>query len=123
VASRNANEIFTRLEFLRIVLERVMRAVFQSTDFTEAGYYQSILEAEGIVTFVQNTSTSSLGAPFYASLCIRDDDDFDEAMRILKEQRPDSPANAADWICPSCSEKNPANFEICWKCQTPRPAS
>lgn len=98
-----------------------MRAVFQSLDFTEAGYYQSILEAAGIVTFIQNGNTSSLGAPFYASLCVRDDDDFDEAMRILKEQPATAPVGALDWTCPNCSEKNPANFEVCWKCQTVRP--
>jgi ribosomal protein L40E len=25
------------------------------------------------------------------------------------------------WICPKCHEKNPENFEICWKCEHARP--
>ena len=24
------------------------------------------------------------------------------------------------WICPKCHEKNPENFEICWKCEHAR---
>lgn len=34
-------------------------------------------------------------------------------------------ARAADgagtWHCPQCHEENPANFELCWSCQQPRP--
>ncbi len=33
----------------------------------------------------------------------------------------DSVAPAAtDWTCTACGEKNPENFEICWRCVTPR---
>ena len=98
-----------------------MRSVFQSNDFTEVGYYKSILDAAGIITFIQNQNPPAIGAPFPASLCIRDDDDFDEAIRLLKERQNTTPANAPDWTCPACAEKNPANFEVCWKCQSPRP--
>jgi hypothetical protein len=24
------------------------------------------------------------------------------------------------WICASCAEENPGNFEVCWKCQAGR---
>lgn len=27
---------------------------------------------------------------------------------------------ATDWTCAACGEKNPGNFEICWRCVTPR---
>ena len=27
---------------------------------------------------------------------------------------------APGWICPKCHEKNPENFEICWKCEHAR---
>lgn len=26
-----------------------------------------------------------------------------------------------DWTCSECGEVNPGPFEICWKCETPRP--
>ncbi|MCC6361081.1 MAG: hypothetical protein IT450_20255 [Phycisphaerales bacterium] len=29
-------------------------------------------------------------------------------------------AAAAGWTCAQCGEKNPENFEICWRCVTPR---
>jgi hypothetical protein len=105
--------------------DRSMREVFRSTDFTEAGYYKSILDAAGIVSYVRNENTGNpalSGAAFSAALCVTDDADFDQAVRILKEQQCTVPANTPDWACPSCSEKNPANFELCWKCQAPRPA-
>ena len=25
------------------------------------------------------------------------------------------------WVCPKCHEKNPENFELCWKCEHARP--
>jgi hypothetical protein len=101
-----------------------MREIFRSTDFTEAGYYKSILDAAGIVSFIQNQNTGNpalSGAAFSASLCVMDDADFAEAIRILKEQQRPASANAPDWVCPSCQQSNPGNFEICWNCQSTRP--
>ena len=101
-----------------------MREVFQSTDFTEAGYYKSILDAAGIVSFIKNQNTGNpalSGASFSASLCVIDDADFDEAIQTLKaQQAPVATATGPEWICPSCHEKNPGNFEICWNCQAAR---
>jgi hypothetical protein len=102
-----------------------MREVYSSTDFTEAGYYQSILDAAGISCCVRNENTSNpglSGSMFEASLCVIDDADFDEAIRILKSRLAGPSDDTAEWVCPSCSEKNPANFELCWKCSSPRPA-
>jgi hypothetical protein len=28
---------------------------------------------------------------------------------------------SGSWICPSCHESNPGNFDECWKCQRNRP--
>ncbi len=99
-----------------------MRAVFTSQDFTEVGYYKSILDEAGIASFIRNENASSQGLTgtlFYPSLCVTQDGDYAEAIRILKT-RQGTTAVGADWTCTACSEKNPGNFELCWKCGAAR---
>ena len=104
----------------------VMREVYTNQDVTEVSFYQSILEEANIATFIRNENTGNpalSGAEFAPTLCVVEDDDYDEAVRILKEHQDKVVAGAVEWICPSCSEKNPSNFEVCWKCNTARPAA
>src|ERR1700691_5795976 len=101
-----------------------MREVFSSEDFTQLGYYKSILDEAGISSFIRNENANSIGlagAMFFPTLCIMDDAAYDETIRILKSRQFKKTANVADWTCPSCSEKNPGNFELCWNCTAPRP--
>ena len=35
----------------------------------------------------------------------------------------DTEGLASGWVCTGCRERNPSNFEICWKCQEPRAAA
>ncbi len=103
-----------------------MREVFSSPDVTEVGYYKSILDAAGIPSFIRNENATSIGlagAMFFPALCILDDSAYDECIRILKSGQLAGPVVGADWVCASCGEKNPANFELCWKCATPRPGA
>jgi hypothetical protein len=41
----------------------------------------------------------------------------------LKKELLNDPPNAAetDWVCPRCHERNPVNFEVCWKCTHSKP--
>jgi len=101
-----------------------MREVFTSQDFTQVGYYKSILDEAGISSFVRNENSgnpAASGAQFLPTLCVIEDTDYDEAIRILKSQQYKEATPVADWTCPSCSEKNPGNFELCWNCNSPRP--
>jgi hypothetical protein len=101
-----------------------VREIFTSQDVTEVGFYKSILDEADIATFIRNENTGNpalSGAAFSPSLCVVDDADYDEAVRILKEHQDKVVAGAVEWTCPSCAEKNPPNFEVCWKCNTPRP--
>ena len=96
-----------------------MREIFTSPDFTEVGYYKSILDEVGIGTFIKNENTGNpmmAGAKFQPSLCVVDDADYDEAIRVLKAPSAAAVTGEKEWICPSCGEKNPANFGSCWKC-------
>jgi len=102
-----------------------MREVFSSQDFTEVGYYKSILDEAGIASFIRNENTDNpalAGANFAPTLCVMDDGDYDEAVRVLKSREDKGVVGTAEWICPACSEKNPPNFETCWKCNAVRPA-
>ena len=104
-----------------------MIELFRERDFTVIGYYQSILEAEGIPTFVRNQSLSSteVSIPtFLPALCILNEEDQPRAMELLRERAMQPPAsNTAEWTCPACHEQNPGNFDLCWSCQTPREES
>jgi hypothetical protein len=103
-----------------------MREVFSSPDFTEVGYYKSMLDEAGISSFIRNENANSIGlvgAMFFPSLCIIDDAAYDEAIALLKSRRFKGGVEVADWTCPSCSEKNPGNFELCWNCNAPRPGA
>ena len=101
-----------------------MREVFTSQDFTEVGFYKSMLDEAGIVSFIRNENANSqglAGSMFFPSLCVTRDEDYGEAIRILKSGQAKDTKPGVDWTCPSCSEKNPGNFELCWKCGAARP--
>jgi hypothetical protein len=103
-----------------------MREVFTSQDFTEVGYYKSILDEAGISSVIRNENANVqglTGSSFYPSLCVVKDEDYAEAIRILRTARGAGAVLAADWTCPVCSEKNPGNFEVCWKCSAARPSA
>jgi hypothetical protein len=98
-----------------------MKEVFRAFEFTEVGYYQSIVESAGIATLIRNQTPELIGAgetPIaYPSLWVLDEADGDKALAIIREllkERELTPG--ADVPCPLCHEPNPSNFEICWNC-------
>jgi len=101
-----------------------MRQVYTNQDSTQVGYYKSILDEAGILSFIQNEFSNNpkvAGAVFFPSLCVIKDADYDEAIRILKSLQIKEVARVDEWKCPSCSEINPPNFELCWNCNSLRP--
>jgi hypothetical protein len=103
-----------------------MREVFSGPDVTQVGYYKSVLDEAGISSFIRNENATSIGlagAMFFPALCVTNDADYDEAIRTLKSRQFQSAPPAADWTCPTCLEKNPGNFELCWNCNAPRPGA
>ncbi len=102
------------------------REVFTSPDSAETGYYKSILDAAGVICYIRNEYADNpalAGETYQPTLCVVDDGDYDEAVRILQACRPPEVAGSSEWICPACQEKNPANFELCWSCSAARPVS
>ena len=99
-----------------------MKELFSEPDFTRVGYFQTVLEAEGIQTFVRNQNVSAaevLVPVFYPALCVVNDEDYDRAMEILKTHaQQDAVLSQQEVTCPKCGEVNPANFDTCWSCST-----
>jgi putative signal transducing protein len=102
-----------------------MREVFVNQDHARVGFYKSILDEAGIPNFVRNeyinNSVTELPSPlFFPALCVVHDDDYERAMKILREIYYAPPSQAPDWPCPKCGEEVPGNFDSCWKCGAPR---
>lgn len=108
-----------------------MTAVFVDKDLTRVGFAKDILESAGIHCFMQNENTRSLGVSVLGfsnpalldpALYVTDDAQADAARELLKEHFATPAEDGAEWICPACKEANPAAFDLCWKCQSARPA-
>ncbi len=104
-----------------------MKEVFHDPDPTRVGFAKSILESEGIACFVRNENSQVLGQTFFAmvqpqifdpTLCVVDDERYDEAVGLLDERLSTGKAGTQNqiWTCPACKETVPASFEICWNC-------
>ena len=97
-----------------------MIEIYRDREMTRVGHFQSLLESEGIKTFVRNESLAAteVSIPvFLPALCILDEADKDRAVAILEQHL--AAANEAvktEVVCPSCGETNPGNFEVCWNC-------
>lgn len=66
-----------------------MKKIYESIDFTKVGYYQSILESEGIPTELRNEGTSALAGLIamgqcYPELWVVEDEDYDRALELLR---------------------------------------
>ena len=103
-----------------------MKELFREKDFTRVGYFQSILEAEGIPTLIRNEHLTASGLAdipipeFYPALCVMNDADYGAAVRLIRSHLDaDRQAEGIDVTCAKCGETNPGNFDICWNCNEP----
>lgn len=101
-----------------------MKDLFREFDFTKVGYYQSVLESEGIDTFVRNRDVSGLAGEasimpdLWPTLCVVDDTDYERAMQLIRHHSArDASRSDEEVACPSCGETNPGNFDLCWSCE------
>lgn len=95
-----------------------MKKIFSSQDVTLVSLHQSILETNGIRTFLKNYYlTGGIGdIPANAvlpELWIYDDEQYDLANSLLTKPI-ESP-----WTC-RCGERIAGQFAQCWKCGTVR---
>jgi hypothetical protein len=108
-----------------------MLEILSHQDVTILGYYQSLLQAEGIVCFIRNENGQTLGGGFAGMfqrqgflepvLCIVADEELDRALEILRPHHQPPETTQPDWPCPKCKEIVPGSFEVCWSCEAPKP--
>jgi hypothetical protein len=106
-----------------------MREVFTHREFARVGHYQSILESEGIGTYVRNETSHNLFTwipiPILNPvLCVDSAAEFESAVALLQSVHAPEKDDPPDWMC-VCGEEVPGNFDVCWKCgaelTTPQP--
>ena len=102
-----------------------MIKVFESFNFSQVGQAQSLLEAQGIETFVRNEFASSvMGEIPFIEVCpqlfILDAQEETRARELLKSF--ETIPLASDWLCPHCGQEVDGPFGQCWQCGQLRPA-
>ena len=103
-----------------------MIKVFEDFDITLVGYFQSVLAASGIETFLKNQfSTSGAGElPFVEvvpQLWVLDESAAERARTLIADlQASMQNIDATAWQCPQCGEPQEAAFTHCWKCSSAR---
>lgn len=102
-----------------------MIKVFESFEFSRVGQMQSLLESNGIRTFVRNEFGSSVVGelPFVEvvpQLFVLEQKDVPRAKELLRLDLPvEHPGE--DWKCPGCGTKVDGNFVLCWQCGAEHP--
>ena len=97
-----------------------MIKVFEHFEFSRVGQVQSLLESEGIRTFIRNEYSSSVVGelPFVEvvpQLYVLEAKDLPRAMELLKLDLPVENAGE-NWTCPDCGTDVEGNFSRCWQC-------
>lgn len=89
--------------------------VFSSLHLAEAHLVRGLLTCEGVNNRIRNELLPQLGGevPFNdvrVEVLVAKADEA-QALALIK-----GAGEGAEWVCPSCHEKNPAAFELCWSC-------
>ena len=105
-----------------------MIKVFEDFDIMLVGHYQSVLQSNGIDTFMKNQfGTSGAGElPFVEvvpQLWVLNENDAGRARELIGELHDDQNSELMQaWDCPECGTPQEPAFTHCWKCSSPRPS-
>ena len=97
-----------------------MKKIHSAENSIELGFVMGMLEQEGIKCIMKNQNLSgALGEippqECWPELWITNDDDYEQANKIVQLALTSSDQNTAPWYC-SCGEKIEGQFTACWKC-------
>lgn len=101
-----------------------MKELFRERDLTKVTFYQSLLEAADIPTFIKNenlSTTEGVSIPdFFPALCVIHAGDYEEAHSLIKSHLEETEQlSGTEITCGACGETSPGNFGACWNCQAP----
>ena len=102
-----------------------MIKVFENFDFSLVGQMQSVLESNGIATFVKNQFGSSvMGEVPFVEVCpqlfILNEKDLSKARTLLDETGPVE-SSGESWLCSQCQSEIEGQFGQCWNCGMEKP--
>lgn len=98
-----------------------MKLIYTNENRFLVNNVKNIVENAGIEVALKNEFAGGAAGGLvvfetWLELCVVDDADYDEAMRVIEALNSSEKVN--DWVCSQCNETNDASFEICWKCQS-----
>lgn len=85
---------------------------------------KSRLEEKGINCLIKNQEYAGQAAgdlppsAVMPELWVMNDDDYDVAMELVRDELAHQSQTKQPWICPKCKEKLEGQFDICWKCDS-----
>lgn len=101
-----------------------MIKVYESFNISQVGQAESLLNAEGIETFIRNEFASSvMGEVPFVEVCpqlfILNAAEEERARELLQpfENQPTAP----DWHCQQCGMEVDGPLGMCWSCGSLRP--
>ena len=105
-----------------------MILLYRAPNDREAALLVQALDARGIASQTAGGSAAgAFGELGMESLQVDihvDEADLERARNVIEREQArarEERESDATWICPSCGETNDPTFDLCWKCQTPRP--
>ena len=95
-----------------------MKEIYTHHDLARLGYFKTVLDEAGIPNLIRHESLYNLAVPFAVmpSLCVRDDEDYDRAVELIRDHAESPPVSVAGWSCAAGGEAVPASFDSWWKC-------
>ena len=95
-----------------------MTEIFRNRDSATIGHLQSLLESEGIRTYLRSEYAASTTFPEVTpALCILEDADVERGAELIRAYIESSSACPnEEQTCPQCGEISPGTFAVCWKC-------
>lgn len=104
-----------------------MTEVFRKQDSATIGHLQSILESNGIKTYLRNefAASTTIAVPEVTpALCILNDADVERGVTLIRDYLESSIAISETCLtCANCGEISPGTFSKCWKCEAPLDAA
>lgn len=96
-----------------------MRRAYRALDVTEAVLLKDHLVHNGVAATVMNDGATRI--PHHGvvtEVWVAEEAAADEVRTLIRDflaRRKQAPASSS-WLCPSCREENPGEFEFCWSC-------
>jgi membrane protease YdiL (CAAX protease family) len=103
-----------------------MKQLYSARNGLEAHDLRLFLESQGVHAKVFGDNNAlEIGfafTPASAPSVFVEEVDFERAAELMEQffDRPQEPASKETWTCAACGQVIEAQFDACWKCETPR---